>query len=253
MTDPPCVSPSSLARPSRKDGKKVVASDRLKVVDDQAATGFYELVINKVDAETDAGEYSCNALNRFGEAKSTARVTVTNEKAVFALLGGQGLLAPGEKPEFQWYKDGAAYDPEERFKVSYQDEEDTLALVFQHVKPEDAGLYTCVAATSTGKISCSAELTVQGAVHHLLREPEPPSITMDLTDTEVSCGGSAMLELKFKGFPKPKMVWTKGEGGEEVKAGGRFRFLFEDEESIALIIKSASNFQLWLAGLLAPS
>ena len=78
------------------------------------------------------------------------------------MLANQGLLAPGEKPEFQWYKDGAAYDPEERFKVSYQDEEDTLALVFQHVKPEDAGLYTCVAATSSGKISCSAELTVQG-------------------------------------------------------------------------------------------
>ena len=32
------------------------------------------------------------------------------------------------------------------------------------------------------------------------------------------------------------MVWTKG--GEEVQAGGRFRFLFEDEETIALIIKS---------------
>lgn len=119
-----------------------------------------------------------------------------------------------------------------------------MALVFQHVKPEDAGLYTCVAATSSGKISCSAELTVQGAVHHLLREPEAPTITMDLTDTEVSCGGSAMLELKFKGFPKPKMVWTKNNG-EEVKAGGRFRFLFEDEETIALIIKSKIS-SLWL-------
>ena len=43
-----------------------------------------------------------------------------------------------------------------------QDEEDSLALVFQHVKPEDAGLYTCVAQTTSGKISCSAELTVQG-------------------------------------------------------------------------------------------
>lgn len=44
------------------------------------------------------------------------------------------------------------------------DDEDSLALVFQHVKPEDAGLYTCVAKTSTGNISCSAELTVQGTL-----------------------------------------------------------------------------------------
>ncbi|CAB3222869.1 unnamed protein product, partial [Arctia plantaginis] len=43
------------------------------------------------------------------------------------------------------------------------DDEDSLALVFQHVKPEDAGIYTCVAKTSTGNISCSAELTVQDA------------------------------------------------------------------------------------------
>jgi hypothetical protein len=46
--------------------------------------------------------------------------------------------------------------------INWQDDEDSLALVFQHVKPEDAGLYTCVASTSSGKISCSAELTVQG-------------------------------------------------------------------------------------------
>lgn len=168
----------------------MASSERIKVIEEQALTGFYELVINPVCAE-DAGEYTCNALNRFGEAKSQAQVTVTSEyqnslyvllghiktncyiirftdeKEIFRLLGNQGLLAPGEKPEFQWYKDGAVYDPEERFKVSFQEEEDTLALVFQHVKPEDAGLYTCVAATSTGKISCSAELTVQGIIFYL--------------------------------------------------------------------------------------
>lgn len=63
---------------SRKDGKKIVASDRIKVVDDQAATGFFELVIQNV-TDADAGEYSCNALNRFGEAKSTAKITVTSK------------------------------------------------------------------------------------------------------------------------------------------------------------------------------
>ena len=51
----------------------------------------------------------------------------------------------------------------------FKDEEDTLALVFQHINPEDAGLYTCVASTSTGKISCSAELSVEGGVQQLLK------------------------------------------------------------------------------------
>lgn len=50
-----------------------------------------------------------------------------------------------------------------------KDDEDSLALVFTHVKPEDAGLYTCVASTSSGKISCSAELTVQGKYLRLIK------------------------------------------------------------------------------------
>lgn len=95
----------------------------------------------------------------------------SDDKEVFRLLSNQGFLEPGEKPEFQWYKDGAPYDPEERFKVAFQDEEDTLSLVFQHVKPEDAGLYTCVAATMSGKISCSAELTVQGEYFFYINFP----------------------------------------------------------------------------------
>jgi hypothetical protein len=68
---------------SKKDGKKVVESDRIKVINDQAATGFFELVICQV-TESDAGEYTCKALNRFGEATSTAKVTVTS-RIVFIL------------------------------------------------------------------------------------------------------------------------------------------------------------------------
>lgn len=71
-------------------------------------------------------------------------------------------LQPGEKPNFSWLRDGKPFDPEERFKVLLGNEEDSLALVFQHVKPEDAGLYTCVASTTSGRISCSAELSVMG-------------------------------------------------------------------------------------------
>lgn len=80
---------------------------------------------------------------------------------IFATADKSGLT-PGQQPTFMWRRNGQPFEPEERFKVLLGDNEDSLALVFQHVKPEDAGLYTCVAQTSSGHISCSAELTVSG-------------------------------------------------------------------------------------------
>lgn len=136
------------------------------LVDEKADIGFYELVISDVQNE-DSGQYSCVATNKFGEAHCEGTVTVTDEKKVFEGLEASSLLEPGEKPTFSWLKDGKPFDPEERFKVLLGNEEDSLALVFQHVRPEDAGLYTCVASTTTGRISCSAELSVQGNFFHL--------------------------------------------------------------------------------------
>ena len=43
-----------------------------------------------------------------------------------------------------------------------------------------------------------------------------------------------MLELKMKGYPRPNMKWTKD--GQEIKASDRFKFLYPDQESAALII-----------------
>ena len=95
---------------------------------------------------------------------------LSDAKDVFALLKGhEKKVAAGEEPTFTWFRAGQEFDPQDRFKVLFKDEEDTLALVFQHINPEDAGLYTCVASTSTGKISCSAELSVEGGVTQLLK------------------------------------------------------------------------------------
>nr|XP_031831778.1 obscurin isoform X2 [Nomia melanderi] len=207
---------------------------RVKVVTEQAEHGFYELVLADVQKE-DAGKYSCTAKNRFGEASCEAVVTVTDDKV---LLLPENFLEPGMEPTFTWLRDGQPFDPEDRFKVLFQDNEDTLALVFQHVRPEDAGLYTCVAQTSTGNISCSAELTVQGAVNQLFKEPERPKLGSEMKHSEVSAGGSAMLELQIRGYPKPDIKWTKD--GHEIVAGGRYKYLWEDEESMSLVIKNVT-------------
>ncbi|XP_034177401.2 obscurin isoform X2 [Osmia lignaria lignaria] len=218
-----------------KDGVLIDANHpRVKIVTEQADKGFYELVISDVQKQ-DAGKYSCTAKNKFGEASCEATVTVSDDKMLYL---PEGFLEPGMEPQFTWLRDGKPFDPEERFKVLFQDNEDTLALVFQHVKPEDAGLYTCVAQTSTGNISCSAELTVQGAVNQLMKDPEKPKLESETRYSEASIGGSAMLELQIRGYPKPDIKWTKD--GQEIVAGGRYKYLWEDEESMSLVIKKVT-------------
>ncbi|XP_029048165.2 obscurin-like isoform X4 [Osmia bicornis bicornis] len=218
-----------------KDGVLIDANHpRVKIVTEQADKGFYELVISDVQKQ-DAGKYSCTAKNKFGESSCEATVTVSDDKMLYL---PEGFLEPGMEPQFTWLRDGKPFDPEERFKVLFQDNEDTLALVFQHVKPEDAGLYTCVAQTSTGNISCSAELTVQGAVNQLMKDPEKPRLESETRHSEASIGGSAMLELQIRGYPKPDIKWTKD--GQEIVAGGRYKYLWEDEESMSLVIKKVT-------------
>ncbi|XP_039752240.1 obscurin-like isoform X7 [Pararge aegeria] len=225
-----------------RDGKEITANDgeRLSIVRTRAEKGCYELVIADVCAE-DAGLYSCNAMNIYGDVVTEAKVTVVDDKNIFGELppGGEGLLAKGEKAAFAWKKDGEDFDPEERFKVLLGDDEDSLALVFQHVKPEDAGLYTCVAKTSTGNISCSAELTVQGAVNFLHREPQKPELVIEHREAIVSSGGSAMLELVCKGYPKPNVVFK--HEGKVVEADSRHKFLHEDDENMSLVIKNVTS------------
>ena len=174
-----------------KDGAPLAEDSRVVLNREHAASGSYELLINKVQ-DSDAGVYKAEAANSHGKADTEAKVGIKDAKDVFALLKGkEKALKPGEEPSFTWFKGGAEFDPDERFKVLFKDEEDTLAQVFQHINPEEAGLYTCVANTSGGKIACSAKLTVEGTVSQMLKAPEPPKILAQLSSAESSPGGSA--------------------------------------------------------------
>ncbi|KAG5678438.1 hypothetical protein PVAND_008111 [Polypedilum vanderplanki] len=220
-----------------KDDKEIMDFDKhYKINRDNEALGFYELIIGEVKP-TDAGIYNCTVYNKFGTSKSEAKLSVVKEKDIFGEVG-DNLAEPGTRPTFHWKKDGEPFDPEERFKVLMGDDEDSLALVFQHVRPEDAGLYTCVAATSTGAISCSAELTVQGTVHELPREPCKANLVVETKEALANIGASAMLELQCKGFPRPEVLWK--HEGKVIEPGGRYRFLYEDAETMTLVIKNVT-------------
>uniref|UniRef100_T1IIA6 Muscle M-line assembly protein unc-89 n=1 Tax=Strigamia maritima TaxID=126957 RepID=T1IIA6_STRMM len=110
-----------------------------------------------------------------------------------------------------------------------RDEEDTLALVFQHVKPDDAGLYTCVANTSSGKIACSAELTVQA----------PPSFIKEIKRIECRETETIKFEIKVGGDPIPKVTWSVS--GEEIKIDGKHFRTEADDRNFTLTVDSVTR------------
>lgn len=223
---------------SYKDGNLIDTADsHIQINSEKDYLGFYELIIPEVKY-SDAGKYSCTATNKYGSASCEASVTVCEDKNVFGENFGK-ILPAGEQPIFKWKRNGIDFDPEERFKVILGDDEDSLALLFQHVKPEDAGIYTCCAQTSTGNIACSAELTVQGSVQQLIREPEKPQLIIEHKEASASIGATAMIELQYKGYPKPKVEWK--HDGEVIEAGGKYKFLYEDAESMSLVIKGVQS------------
>ena len=50
-------------------------------------------------------------------------------------------------------------------------------------------------------------MSAAGGVKQLPMEPEPPSVLEGLQKTEVSAGGSAMLECKLRGYPAVNVTW----------------------------------------------
>ncbi|XP_058464862.1 obscurin isoform X3 [Malaya genurostris] len=214
-----------------KDDREITDSDkRMKIVRDREDSGYYELIIPEVH-KGDCGVYSCTAYNKFGSTKTEAQLLVSDQTELF-----NELDTLQDKNKFVWKKNGVPFDPEERFKVLMAEDSDSLALVFQHVKPEDAGLYTCVAATASGNIQCSAELTVQGQVNQLTQEPTKPHLILESKDALARIGGKALLELKVHGYPKPELVWR--HEGTIIEATDRFKFLYEDAESVSLVIRN---------------
>ncbi|CAL1291292.1 unnamed protein product [Larinioides sclopetarius] len=177
-----------------KDGKKLKVDDRVRVV--YESKEVFELILDHVVAK-DAGTYTIVATNAEGEDKTVGNLSVVKHKDVFKGLELEEVErepTPRPKtPKFRWFKNGEYFEANERFQVIFNEEEDSLALMFQHVTPEDAGLYTCTKRPIK-------------KIHSVIRQVEAPSIKADLTDAEATEGGSAMLELKITGYPKPKVT-----------------------------------------------
>ncbi|KAI1899476.1 hypothetical protein AGOR_G00062190 [Albula goreensis] len=68
-----------------------------------------------------------------------------------------------------------------------------------------------------------------------LREKGPPKILQPLKDVILLEGSAAKLACRVSAFPDPFIIWSKD--GRELKDGPKYRYVFEDPDVVALVVR----------------
>ncbi|XP_036940157.1 obscurin-like isoform X6 [Acanthopagrus latus] len=142
-------------------------------------------------------------------------------------------------PTVRWYKDGKLLEENDHYMIN-EDQEGCHQLIITTVLPTDMGVYRCTAENSSGITATKAELRVDvscssdydtaadatetssyvSAKGYMSRETETfesvaeddqlPQVVEELHDVHVCPGAPlAKMQLKVKGFPKPRVYWFK--------------------------------------------
>ncbi|KAM3604079.1 uncharacterized protein V6R79_006069 [Siganus canaliculatus] len=158
-------------------------------------------------------------------------------------------------PTVRWYKDGKLLEENDHYMIN-EDQEGCHQLIITTVLPTDMGVYRCTAENSSGIAATKAELRVDmscssdydtaadatetssyvSAKGYISRETETfesvteddqlPQVVEELHDLHVSPGSPiAKLQLRVKGFPKPRIYWFKD--GHPLRPSERVALLAE--------------------------
>lgn len=224
------------------DKNKLKPSKRVKMTVEKD-TAILEFKETELD---DEGIFKCVAKNDSGTANTEAELLVdeAGEKPSFKSPHKDVNVTESDEARFdvrvagqpepvvEWFKNDTKITDEGRTVLLDDEEEDLFSLVIEHVKPEDAGVYKCVASNDVGETSCTANLQVQEKMiaPEFVGGDEAGPITI-VEDDELH------LEVKVEGQPKPEITWNKdGKPLKETKTVT----IEEKDDSYRIDIKGVS-------------
>ncbi|XP_069465362.1 hemicentin-2 isoform X1 [Ambystoma mexicanum] len=171
------------------------------------------LIILEAKAE-DAGNYSCHAVNEFGDSQQSVTLVYSEAPRVTAVTplvqASLGHLATLEcqaagvpTPDITWLRG----DLELR-NVTWGAEGGVLRI--PKVQAGDAGDYTCLATNEAGVAAELIKLVVGSA----------PRFTDSPSDISVAVGDGVTLLCRAEGLPEPKVTWSRADGEPIWSQGG---------------------------------
>ncbi|KAI8499172.1 hypothetical protein Bbelb_229360, partial [Branchiostoma belcheri] len=122
-------------------------------------------------------------------------VDVTHGNTVYFSCHAEG----DPKPEIVWlHNSNEVQIDDERHNML-----DDGTLMIQDTRPEDQGMYECMARNIAGEVKTKpAEL-------RYFNSPASPTFTVSPQDTEVLAGQSVTLECSASGYPLPEITWSR--------------------------------------------
>jgi len=154
-----------------------------------------------------SGDYTCLAVNEYGNQKSTTRLDIFKRTLISTGLNSQTVdsgstvnfpckvtVDPRIRPSIRtiWLKDEAPVEKGGRIYWSNE------GLTIVNAEKKDEGIYTCEVQTEYDQVISSGRLTV---LH------EPPTFTSTPNNIRVLEGRNTPLICQASGIPKPVVKW----------------------------------------------
>ena len=228
-----------------KDEKKVKESNRIRVErsDETLSLNFTQTELD------DEGEYKCVAHNALGSASTKAELLVNEpaKKPEFKEKMKNISVRAGDKakfevrvtgsplPEVDWLKADQKLEDNGPFIMEEDEDGELFSLVIEDVKPENSGVYECVAFNEVGEVFCKGSLVVEEEVlipPQFAKEEESAPLLIEEGD-DVTLN----VNLK-KGQPTPVVQWFKDD--ELVEASSKVQ-VRPDGDRHSLVIKKAES------------
>lgn len=222
-----------------KNETELKQDNRIKII--STIKGVYELIMDAVTS-SDAGKYSCVAINSEGQDVTIGNITVTSaelprDHEAPVLVGkladvevNEGASAMLElkatgypKPKITWFKGKEELTVGERYRFLFEGS-DSYTLVIKKVQKNDSGEYSAILKNDLGEINCKCHLTVKSS----------PVFRKPMKDMAVMTDEPVKFEVEVEGNPTPEIKWFKD--GQQILQNEHVK-MFHEAELYALLIE----------------